>query len=440
MSTAADADLLAAIDEACSEHLPAFHELHSCRVEAAERPWRNVGQAEVSVLSVKANMRHASLHPRSSEVLTSRRSFRLVRKHGSVGRTVKGSTRVAADKLRSFAVEACFLRTISPHLLISPRPHPIQKQPQPAAPVAWRLRHSEAERSFDMIMTDLTDKGFARREEALNFEDACAALDWLARLHGIMTNPIVTSAQIHLVSADGLWEQGTYWNLAKRNAVKELTAGAMEAHWRARRSLDGFTGIGVDDDFPKRLFAAAAPIDRALHPPPPNAAEPSKRRRTARHELPAPRLLRRVVVHGDFKAENLFFEPHVSGPNPRCAACDFQWAGLGVGACDVVYLLTTSLCDGLLAEREADLLQHYRRAVVREMGVYAPTPAEFEHEYAIALLDFARFVLADGDLVDGDEWICARADALLGRLEAAAAASGETYDAVLAAAPGPFVG
>ena len=160
----------------------------------------------------------------------------------------------------------------------------------------------------------------------------------------------------------------------------------------------------------------------------------------ARHELPAPRLLRRVVVHGDFKAENLFFEPHVSGPNPRCAACDFQWAGLGVGACDVVYLLTTSLCDGLLAEREAELLQHYRRAVIREAGVYAPTPAEFEHEYAIALLDFARFVLADGDLVDGDEWICARADALLGRLEAAAAASGETYDAVLAAAPGPFVG
>ena len=436
MSTAADADLLAAVDEACGTHLPSFHDLQSCRVEAAERPWRNVGQAEVSVLSVTANMRSDA---GDGSYLAYRRSLRLVRKHGSVGRTVKGSTRVAADKLRSFAVEACFLRTISPHLLISPRPHPIQKQPQPAAPVAWRLRHSDAERSFDMIMTDLTDEGFARREEALNFDDACAALDWLARLHGIMTNPIVTSAQIHLVSAGGLWEQGTYWNLGKRNAVKQLTAGVMEAHWRARRSLEGFTGIDVDDDFPKRLFAAAAPIDRALHPPQPNAAEP-KRRRTARHELPAPRLLRRVVVHGDFKAENLFFEPHVSGSNPRCAACDFQWAGLGVGACDVVYLLTTSLRDGLLAEREADLLQHYRRAVVREMGVYAPTPAEFEHEYAIALLDFARFVLADGDLVDGDEWICARADALLGRLEAAAAASGETYDAVLAAAPGPFVG
>ena len=90
-----------------------------------------------------------------------------------------------------------------------------------------------------MIMTDLTDKGFARREEALNFDDACAALDWLARLHGIMTNPIVTSAQIHLVSADGLWEQGTYWNLGKRNAVKQLTAGVMEAHWRARALARG---------------------------------------------------------------------------------------------------------------------------------------------------------------------------------------------------------
>ena len=62
----------------------------------------------------------------------------------------------------------------------------------------------------------------------------------------------------------------------------------------ARRSLEGFADlpssevsrIGVDDDFPTRLFAAAAPIDRALHPPPPpDTAESSKRRRTARHEL-----------------------------------------------------------------------------------------------------------------------------------------------------------
>ena len=58
-----------------------------------------------------------------------------------------------------------------------------------------------------MIMTDLTDKGFARREEALNFDDACAALDWLARLRGIMTNPIVTRRRLHLVSAGGLWER-----------------------------------------------------------------------------------------------------------------------------------------------------------------------------------------------------------------------------------------
>ena len=146
-TTAADADLLAAVEEACSEHLPAFHDLQSCRVVSAERPWRNVGQAEVSVLSVTANMR-----PLLCTEVTWRHDARSgsCASTASVGRTVKGSTRVAADKLRSFAVEACFLRTISPHLLISPRPHPVPSkrqppQPQPAAP--WRGGCGTATRS-----------------------------------------------------------------------------------------------------------------------------------------------------------------------------------------------------------------------------------------------------------------------------------------------------
>ena len=231
---------------------------------------------------------------------------------------------------------------------------------------------------------------------------------------------------------------GTYWNLGKRNAVKQLTAGVMEAHWRAaRRSLDGFAGIGVGDDFPTRLFAAAAPDSRAptRHPKLPRP----KRRRTARHELPAPRLLRRVVVHARLQGgEPLLRAPREWAIQLR-AACDFQWAGLGVGACDVVYLLTTSLRDGLLAEREADLLQHYRRAVVREM-VYAPRHGSTSTR---SLCSTSRFCprRRRPRRRRGDR-ICARADALLGRLEAAATGerAAAPYDAVLAAAPGPFVG
>jgi len=50
----------------------------------------------------------------------------------------------------------------------------------------------------------------------------------------------------------------------------------------------------------------------------------------------------RTLVHGDYKAANMFFVEDISERNAAydaCAVCDFQFAGPGLGAIDVCYLL-----------------------------------------------------------------------------------------------------
>ena len=237
----------------------------------AERPWHNVGQASVVVVTA---------HARNG------RSLSLVRKRGTIGKTYKKSRARADDKLASFAAEAAFLRSAVPQLGGG------------AVPAAHFVQHDVATRSFDFLMSDLRADGFRRREQVLGLADTEAALRWLARLHAAYWGRALPA---------GLWARGTYWDLAKRRP--DVTAARMVAHWRTSRQRVAALAQ-VPADFGARLFRAAAPIDAALH-----CAEGA-------------RPLRRCLVHGDYKAENLFFSEDRGAP--ECAACDFQWAGAAV--------------------------------------------------------------------------------------------------------------
>ena len=46
-----------------------------------------------------------------------------------------------------------------------------------------------------------------------------------------------------------------------------------------------------------------------------------------------------TMIHGDFKAANLFVNSLESDTAEACAVCDFQFTGPGLGAIDVCYLL-----------------------------------------------------------------------------------------------------
>jgi hypothetical protein len=62
---------------------------------------------------------------------------------------------------------------------------------------------------------------------------------------------------------------------------------------------------------------------------------------------------RSTLVHGDFRADNMFFS------GDQLKVVDFQFAARGVGAADVAYLLGQGLPTDLRAGRDEDLLTEY---------------------------------------------------------------------------------
>jgi aminoglycoside phosphotransferase (APT) family kinase protein len=127
-----------------------------------------------------------------------------------------------------------------------------------------------------------------------------------------------------------------------------------------------------------------------------------------------------TVLHGDYKAENMCFrhDDDAEDGRPHCAVFDFQWAGSGAPAVDVVYLLLTSLEEGVLDEHEGQLLDHYHA----RLGVHGAdvgsasgglSRAMLQRSYELAMLDFARFALADGALIECDLGWVTRCAALL---------------------------
>lgn len=65
----------------------------------------------------------------------------------------------------------------------------------------------------------------------------------------------------------------------------------------------------------------------------------------------------RTVTHGDFRTDNLLFDGR--GGEVPIATVDWQTVGIGPGALDLAYLLTTSLEPAVRAEVEATLLALY---------------------------------------------------------------------------------
>jgi len=100
-----------------------------------------------------------------------------------------------------------------------------------------------------------------------------------------------------------------------------------------------------------------------------------------------------TLVHGDFRADNLFLGP--GGPR----VVDWQWCSRGPGAFDVAYLLATSIESAVLAREGRRLVEVWAGA----LGAVRPGPEALARALA-AGLDFSLVYLAIGavasDLTD----------------------------------------
>ncbi len=219
-----------------------------------------------------------------------------------------------ARKCRSYDVEAAFYASFAERCDASCR-------------VPRLLAHRASEDGWLFVLEDLDAAGYAgrRREPTTRETEACLA--WLAAFH----------ARFVGASPEGLWETGTYWHLATRQA--ELAA---------------MTGGDAD------LRRAAPLLDRKL--------------REARFQ---------TILHGDAKPANFCF-----ADDGAVAAVDFQYAGGGCGMKDVAYLLygveeTDSLLDVYFA--------HLRRRLAGRADADA-LEREWRALHPIAHADFARFL------------------------------------------------
>ncbi|UPQ99068.1 inositol monophosphatase [Chloropicon primus] len=209
---------------------------------------------------------------------------------------------------------------------------------------------------------------------------ADAAVRWLAGFHEAFR------ASEDLGDLD-VWGQGGYWSYAKRVEILppgegtnrklafDRTHPKIEMEWndlldRLGDSAPGLRGLAVHGvPFPRALRESASSLSRML----------------ARACLPGHPS--RTLIHGDFKAANVFVSGNEGGGSSLATAVDYQWVGFGLGAVDLVYFLTTSLEESALEEMDS-LMQVYFEAVGGDLR-------GFHFQADLALADYTRYLVAD---------------------------------------------
>ena len=94
---------------------------------------------------------------------------------------------------------------------------------------------------------------------------------------------------------------------------------------------------------------------------------------------------------------------------------------IGNPCVDLVYLLTTSLEDGLLTQCETELLRFYSleldQSLLQCHDIKGPELCELQSQFDLCLADFVRFALADAPLIEADIPLCLRAHSTLSAVD-----------------------
>lgn len=187
-----------------------------------------------------------------------------------------------------------------------------------------------------IVLEDL-DAHFPIRKHQTTIAETKVCLKWLAHFH----------ANFITKKPNGLWEIGTYWNLATR-----------PQEWENIKN--------------EKVKSSASLIDAKLT-----------------------RCRFQTLVHGDSKLANFCF----SEDGTEVAAVDFQYVGGGCGMKDVAYFLGSCLSSKDCETHEKELLDYYfsQLQVAFEPEIVTFSFSELEKEwrglYPWACADFTRFLM-----------------------------------------------
>ncbi|KAI0113161.1 Ecdysteroid kinase-domain-containing protein [Daldinia grandis] len=255
------------------------------------------------------------------------------------------------------------------------------------------------------IMSDLRPKfpiaGEKRSE--LNEKQVYAALDWLSGFHRASRRLVPGNLQEYLRppleeaerrrngddSGKKLWLNGGYTYLATRRTEYVALAEDEDSEWSTLCTPVTLSGQSISEMVANFL----TPRGREYE----------------------------TIIHGDVKSENLF----TTEPGDRVAFFDFQYVGLGVGACDLAKLFTCSVPLELLIDKESHipnklpmgkaeerLLAYYHSKLTNDFKGAEGRKQEygwslFVRHWETALVDWLRFQASWG-FWGNTEWLEAR--------------------------------
>eukprot|EP00930_Biecheleria_cincta_P086797 TRINITY_DN76048_c0_g1_i1.p1 TRINITY_DN76048_c0_g1~~TRINITY_DN76048_c0_g1_i1.p1 ORF type:complete len:414 (+),score=58.80 TRINITY_DN76048_c0_g1_i1:95-1336(+) len=246
------------------------------------------------------------------------------------------------------------------------------------------LLHSEASPSSDeycFLLDDISVE-YPLHPEALDVTFARAALGWLADFHACFWEADAGGSAF----PSGLASNAGYWGMSHRDNAQrlEVLPSALTASQKSLKAHGAWDKVKM---LGSRLAAAAPALDAVLR-------SHGSKKGFVRH---------RTLLHGDFKAANMFFkQPEVDGATGAVVAAglDFEMCGLGLAAVDLVYLLFPDLRTNLLDHEQA-LLQFYHNALVDRLDELGVGDGGFSlpllhAQYAIARCDYMRYLLGRG--------------------------------------------
>lgn len=258
-------------------------------------------------------------------------------------------------------------------------------------------QHPELEGTLALLLEDLsvTFPLAGEKRAYLTEKQVGAALRWLGEFHGNSRQlfPAKTHEYVRPpleeTKAEGkkLWLNGGYTYLATRRV--ELANLADEGGEWADAFCTEVDGVNMAERVAAVLEAKGRPGETTL-------------------------------IHGDVKSENLF----TTSDQMRAAFFDFQYVGLGLGACDLAKLFTCSIPLAMLVpdrhvgqtlnmtDGETKLLEEYRRTLLENGKRWGMTEElypwdEFKRHWETALVDWCRFQASWG-FWGNTEWLEAR--------------------------------
>jgi hypothetical protein len=234
------------------------------------------------------------------------------------------------------------------------------------------------------LMNDVTQgaNAFPHHPPFLTPIQAKCALRWIAHFHALFWSE-------HTQHKNVLWPCGGFWNakidLIDWQKVQQHWMGTVQWLRQQESKLARETVISLTTNnikgLGKRLQAHAPALQEFL-----TQGMAIQRFGT--------------VVHGDYKAANLFFKDKIEtqddafdqGANCVCAV-DFQYTGGGIGAMDVAYLLYPDARGGFW-ESEEELLITYHETLIDQLVLQNKGgPKSLPYETFHALYDLVRVQL-----------------------------------------------